>query len=118
LRDEGFQISIDDFGTGYSNLNQIASMECNAIKIDRSFVADMETGSIKSSIIPHVVGMAEALKLRVVAEGVENEAQAKKLEEMQVEYGQGWLFGRPMTAMNFSRHLETVSTYQKSKKSA
>lgn len=98
LASMGFVIAVDDFGTGYSNLNQIRNLHCQYLKIDRTFVMDMEDGSIKSSLIPNIVEIAGQLNLQVVAEGIENVMQETALLNAGVCYGQGWAFGKPMTA--------------------
>ncbi|TMM46991.1 EAL domain-containing protein [Colwellia ponticola] len=97
----GMTIAIDDFGTGYSNLKQISSIPCQILKIDRSFINDMEAGSIKSTLIPHIVSIAKKLSMDVVAEGVENSMQHDALLKIGIKYGQGWGFGKPMTAEDF-----------------
>ena len=98
LMESGFTIAIDDFGTGYSNLNQLKHLTCESLKIDRSFVNDMEDDSIRSSLIPHIVSIAEKLNLSVIAEGIENAQQANALIKAGIKYGQGWHFGKPMSA--------------------
>lgn len=95
---QGMTIAIDDFGTGYSNLKQISGIPCQILKIDRSFINDMEEGSIKSTLIPHIVSIAEKLTMDVVAEGVENSMQHDALLKIGIKYGQGWGFGKPMSA--------------------
>lgn len=96
LSQHGFEIAVDDFGTGYSNLKQLRDFHCDALKIDRSFISEMEDGSIRSTLIPHIVEIANKLDLKIVAEGVENEAQRQALIDEGVQYAQGWLFGKPM----------------------
>ncbi len=96
LYQAGFQIAIDDFGTGYSNLNQLKKIQCQFLKVDRTFVIDMEEGSIKSSLIKHIVDIAHGANLDVIAEGIENVMQLQALTELGVEFGQGWAFGKPM----------------------
>ena len=106
LRSRGFWVAIDDFGVGYSNLSQLKSLRCEFLKIDRSFVMDMEDHSIRSSLIPHIVNIADELKVTLIAEGVENNEQRRELVNMNVEYGQGWLFGKPQTVGNLANTIE------------
>lgn len=96
LSKAGFKIAIDDFGTGYSNLQQLAKIPCDYLKIDRSFINEMEGGSIRSTLIPHIVKMAHQLDVPIVAEGVENSMQELALQDVGIKYGQGWSFGKPM----------------------
>ena len=98
LSQKGFHIVIDDFGTGYSNLNQIKKMSCDTIKIDRSFINEMEDHSIRSTLIPHIVDIANKLNVSLVAEGIENSMQHQALMVVGVSLGQGYYFGRPMEA--------------------
>ncbi|QSX33775.1 EAL domain-containing protein [Shewanella avicenniae] len=93
----GLQIAIDDFGTGYSNLRQLKKYHCHTLKIDRSFINEMEDGSIRSTLIPHILDIAKQVNANVVAEGIENTEQHKALVELGVAYGQGYMFGRPMS---------------------
>ncbi|MCH1931188.1 EAL domain-containing protein [Shewanella sp. A25] len=93
----GFQIAIDDFGTGYSNLRQLKKYNCHILKIDRSFVNEMEDGSIRSTLIPHILDIAAQVNVSVVAEGIENTQQHQALCELGVPFGQGYMFGRPMS---------------------
>ncbi len=94
----GHEVAVDDFGTGYSNLNQLQKIQCQILKIDRSFVMDIEAGSIKSSLVKHIIDIAHNMSLKVVAEGVENVLQKDALASLGVAFGQGWAFGRPMSA--------------------
>ncbi|MDO6764168.1 EAL domain-containing protein [Agarivorans sp. 1_MG-2023] len=98
---QGFEVAIDDFGTGYSNLKQLKNFRCQYLKIDKSFVFDLEAGSIRSSLVPHMVEIAKKSDLKVIAEGVENLMQCKVLEDLDVEFGQGWMFGKPMPISQF-----------------
>lgn len=102
LTSNGFSIAIDDFGTGYSNLHQISKIQCHTLKIDRSFVNEMEGDSIRSTLIPHIVEIANKLEMCVVAEGIENAMQQRALLNEGVRYGQGWMYGKPMTAHKLS----------------
>lgn len=105
LRSEGFLISIDDFGTGYSNLGSIRAVEPDFLKIDKSFVFEMESSSVRSSLIPAIVGIARAVNARTIAEGVENESQYQLLRAVGVDYGQGFYFGRPEPLSVFVAYL-------------
>ncbi len=106
LSAEGFCIAIDDFGTGYSNLNELRYLDCNVLKIDRSFINEMEDSSIRSTLIPHIVSIAEELELKVVAEGIENGVQASALMKAGVTYGQGWHYGKPMKLDELLRKIK------------
>lgn len=106
LKSKGFMVAIDDFGVGYSNLSQLKSLNCDFLKIDRSFVMDMEDNSIRSSLIPHIVNIAEGLNVTLIAEGVENIDQCKELNDMAVKYGQGWLFGKPQAAKSLAAAIK------------
>jgi sensor c-di-GMP phosphodiesterase-like protein len=97
LKRKGFLFAIDDFGVGYSNLSQLKSLNCDYLKIDRSFVMEMEDNSIRSSLIPHIVSIAEGLDVSLIAEGVENLDQSKQLQGLTIGFGQGWLYGKPQT---------------------
>lgn len=106
LTDNGFQIAIDDFGTGYSNLNQVKRLNCDTLKIDRSFINEMEGGAVRSTLIPHVVDIAEKIGAKVVAEGIENNMQHDALLEVGVQYGQGWAYGKPMRINQLQQLIE------------
>jgi len=94
----GVHISIDDFGTGYSSLAYLRKLPAEEIKIDRSFVLDLETSDDARSVVDAVVRLGQALHLKVVAEGVETEAQYEILRNMGCHELQGYLFARPMSA--------------------
>jgi len=93
----GIRLSIDDFGTGYSSLTYLRRLPADELKIDRSFVADLETSDDARAIVEAVVGLAHALGLKVVAEGVENARQQMMLVECGCDELQGFLFARPMS---------------------
>ena len=98
--------AIDDFGVGYSNLSQLKTLNCDFLKIDRSFVMDMEDNSIRSSLIPHIVSIAEGLNVELIAEGVENAEQSKELKGLTIGFGQGWLFGKPQSASALAKSVQ------------
>ncbi len=102
LRRKGHSIHIDDFGTGYSNLDKLLYLFADTIKIDKAFTKVIGTESVTVAILPQILAMAKSLNLEVVVEGVETEHQANyfSLVEQNV-YGQGWLYGRPVTAEEF-----------------
>lgn len=104
LKTAGYLVSVDDFGTGYSNLSSIKKLLPDFLKIDKSFVFDMEENSLRSSLIPEIVGIAKAVGARVIAEGVEKEAQRQMLMDFGVEFGQGRLFARPMEIFAFANY--------------
>ena len=96
LRDLGVSVSIDDFGTGYSSLSYLKRLPVDTVKLDRSFVRDIETNSDDAAIASAVVAMAHSLKLRVVAEGVETEGQLAFLRSQGCDAIQGYLVSRPV----------------------
>jgi sensor c-di-GMP phosphodiesterase-like protein len=101
FEDDGFLVSVDDFGTGYSNLGMVKKLHPDYLKIDKSFVFEMEDSSIRSSLIPEIIAIALAVKAEVIAEGVENEAQADRLRQMGARYAQGYHFAKPMPIEEF-----------------
>lgn len=104
-RTRGHKVAIDDFGTGYSSLQYLQDLPLDTLKIDKSFINTINRQSATSSVVPHIIDMAKALNLSVVAEGVETVEQAEYLIEHGVEYGQGWHYGKPMPADIFIAYL-------------
>ena len=103
LRAAGVGISIDDFGTGYSSLSRLQEMPMTQLKIDRAFVMHLDAGMTSTPVLVAIVALARAMRLEIVAEGVETPAQAASLEALGVRYGQGYLFARPMPAEDLER---------------
>lgn len=95
LRDMGISISMDDFGTGYSSLSYIQRLPFESVKIDQSFVREIRLASDRPPLVGSIIGMAHALHKRVIAEGIETEAQLQALIEMDCDIGQGYFLGRP-----------------------
>jgi CheY-like chemotaxis protein len=100
-------IAIDDFGTGYSNLSFLKRFPIDTIKIDQSFVRDIVTDTDDAVIVRAIIAMAHQLKLEVVAEGVETEAQSAFLRRHHIDFVQGFLFAPPLDAIAFGRLLDT-----------
>jgi EAL domain-containing protein (putative c-di-GMP-specific phosphodiesterase class I) len=94
----GFRVSIDDFGTGYSSLGYLHRLPVDELKIDKSFVETMIIDHRSMAVVRAIVGLAEGLDLKVVAEGIETKEQAEALRRLGCAYGQGYRFARPLTA--------------------
>jgi sensor c-di-GMP phosphodiesterase-like protein len=112
LRHRGHSIHIDDFGTGYSNLDRLLYLWADTIKIDKAFTRVIGTESVTVAILPQILEMAKSLNLEVVVEGVENTQQANYFNpsDEQRIYGQGWLYGRPVSAEEFHTLLAGESS--------
>nr|WP_279153110.1 phosphate/phosphite/phosphonate ABC transporter substrate-binding protein [Pseudomonas mosselii] len=100
-RQAGFIVALDDFGTGYSSLQYLQQLSLDVLKIDRSFIDNIGKPDGRDSLVSHVIEMGLALRLALVAEGVDTNAQLAFLSENQVRYAQGWLFGKAMDCHHF-----------------
>ncbi len=98
FRESGIQIALDDFGTGYASLTHLKQFPVDHIKIDRSFVRDLEQDSDDEAIITAVISLGRSLQLQVTAEGVETHGQARRLRELGCDHAQGYLYAKPMAA--------------------
>jgi sensor c-di-GMP phosphodiesterase-like protein len=107
LREDGYRIAIDDFGTGYSNLGIVKRISPDVLKIDKSFVFEMEDATVRSSLIPEIVAIARAIRCDVVAEGIETASQANRLLALGVRFGQGYYFLRPAPIDKFLDYLQS-----------
>lgn len=105
LRERGFVLSIDDFGTGYSSFAYLQQLPVGELKIDKSFVLQMTDNAGATKIVKAIIDLAHHLDLKVVAEGVETVTSMESLIAMGCDFGQGYYFGKPMTAENFSAWL-------------
>ncbi len=103
LRAGGVSVAVDDYGTGYSSLRYLHRFAADVVKIDRSFVANLEGSVHTQKIVGSVIEMAYALDLQSIAEGIETPAQAELVRTLGCELGQGFLFSRPVTADQVSR---------------
>ena len=98
LHDLGIQLAVDDFGTGYSSLSHLRLFPVSKVKVDRSFVSGIEQDPDDEEIVRAIVAMSLAMRMQVVAEGIETVGQRDLLWRLGVQLGQGWLFGRPVPA--------------------
>jgi len=107
LKALGIKLSIDDFGTGYSSLSYLKQLAVDKLKIDQSFVRDMLTDADGASIVRAIIQLGHTLQLKVIAEGVETEAQLAFLEEAGCDEVQGYVYSRPVPAEQLGRLLES-----------
>ncbi|WP_303291976.1 EAL domain-containing protein [Marinobacter sp. SS5-14b] len=103
----GIRLSVDDFGTGYSALSYLKSYPFDTLKIDKSFIQDVINESEDASLVRAIINMAHSLGLRVIAEGVEEEAQTHFLKMENCDFSQGYFYSRPLPEQDFIHWLET-----------
>jgi EAL domain-containing protein (putative c-di-GMP-specific phosphodiesterase class I) len=110
IRSMGVSVAIDDFGTGFSSLSYLSKLPADTLKIDRSFVNDMTAGTAGRALVSTIIGLAHALELKVVAEGVETEEQANMLRLLNCDEMQGYLCSKPLPCGIFeTRYLRRPS---------
>ena len=114
LANYGFRLAIDDFGTGYSSLAYLKRFNVDVIKVDRSFIIDIETDQSDRDIVSAIVAMNNKLGFKTLVEGIETEPQARILRELGIDSAQGYLYGKPTFADDFSEtHLSKYMSLQK-----
>lgn len=110
LRDLGIELSIDDFGTGHSSLSYLKRFPIHRLKIDRSFISDMEHNADDHAIVKTIIAMGHSLNLKITAEGIETEEQKTSLAELHCDEAQGYLFSKPIPADEFAKLLQLSTT--------
>ena len=105
FRDAGVQVAIDDFGTGYSSLSYLKKFDIDYLKIDRSFISNLNSESNDRILCEAIITMAHRLEMKVIAEGVETDLQKQLLIAMGCDYAQGYFFSKPLTANKFETIL-------------
>ncbi|WP_062107563.1 sensor domain-containing protein [Bacillus niameyensis] len=110
IRDLGIQISIDDFGTGYSSFSYIKYLPVDTLKVDRSFISDIDQNEESKAIVKAVLTLAQTLGLNVVAEGIETQKQMAVLNEDGCNVGQGYFFSKPLSSDDFEEYLKNAGT--------
>ncbi|GAA0583663.1 hypothetical protein GCM10010172_80740 [Paractinoplanes ferrugineus] len=106
LRAHGVRIAVDDFGTGFSSLQYLTRLPCDILKIDRSFVAELDGSTEGAAVTTAIVYLANVLGLRTIAEGVETREQAAELRSLGCETGQGYLYAKPLSPAGLAEHVK------------
>lgn len=114
MQQDGFLVSLDDFGTGYSTLSYLKRFDINYLKIDQGFVRNLSPDSSDYALCEAIIEMAHKLEIKVIAEGIETESQRRYLTAMGCDFGQGYLFSKPIPAVEFE---ELVRAYNGTKPS-
>lgn len=104
--DRNLKLWIDDFGTGYSSLSYLHKLPINGLKLDQSFILDIDYSKTKATIVKAIFQLAQDLDLEIVAEGIETTNQLEKLRELGCQLGQGYLFSKPMNPHNTEKYLQ------------
>ena len=112
LRDRDIKLCIDDFGTGYSSLSYLHLFPVDTLKIDRSFIWSIDDKSTDLGLVPAIISIAKTMRMNVVAEGIETPIQFKQLKKLKCDYGQGFLFSKPLEAEKITQLLKTNPQWQ------
>jgi len=110
FKNMGIKISLDDFGTGYSSLSYVNKLPIDKIKIDKSLIMNLEKDSKNTTIIKSIITMGHSLNIKIVAEGIETEKQLRILKELECDFIQGYLIGKPMKAVDFEKEFINKET--------
>jgi len=113
LSGHGIKLSIDDFGTGYSSLAYLRSLPVDELKIDKSFVLNIDTQKDDATIVKTIIELSKNFNLSVTAEGIENDASYSMLRELHCDLGQGFHISKPLGAEDFMRYLQTKLAHKK-----
>jgi len=105
LADIGVRLAIDDFGSGYASLNYLKHLPLHTLKIDRNFILELEHDARDGALVSAIIALADGLGLRVIAEGIEREEQRQVLLSLGCHLGQGYLFGKPLSAAEMEAYL-------------
>jgi EAL domain-containing protein (putative c-di-GMP-specific phosphodiesterase class I) len=105
LRKIGVRVSLDDFGTGYSSLSYVNRLPIDMIKIDKSLVWNLEKDYKSVMIVRSIITLGHSLNLKIIAEGIETQEQFRILNELNCDYIQGYLIGKPMEALEFEHRF-------------
>jgi EAL domain-containing protein (putative c-di-GMP-specific phosphodiesterase class I) len=108
IQDMGVRLVFDDFGTGYGSLSYLKTFPLDGLKIDRSFVTNLASSPADASIVRSTIDLSTELGLSVIAEGIEDRATADLLAQMGCSEGQGYYFGRPVSAADFTTRVLTA----------
>lgn len=109
LKDLGVEISLDDFGIGFSSLSYIIRFAPHYLKIDRSFISKIGTGPEHDEMVRAIISLHNILPMKIIAEGVENNAQRLFLNERGCNFAQGYLFSKPISSNAFLEYLSSPS---------
>ena len=105
----GLTLAIDDFGTGYSSFSYLRQFQVSKLKIDRSFIRDVAVNADDAAITAAIISMAKSLKLKVIAEGVEDEAQMSFLRAHHCDEIQGYYFSKPLSVEDVAKKLRSTA---------